>query len=889
MDNIYKTILEDAPAGFYDWDICANTQKYSESYKKMFGFSDDDFAPTSKFYELLLDEDKKKAGDKYNEHVTTLGRVPYDIELRYRHHNGSIIWLRSTGRIIEWGPDNEPLRMVGCHIDITRQKKIEEQLRKTEALLNETGQVALVGGWEVDLVNHKMTWSKITKQIVEVPDDYDPWFDPLTGSGMKYIKEGVHRDNALNAMREAIMYGKSADIEIEMVTAKGNEKWIRAIAHAEFKNEVCIRIYGTYQDIDSQKRIQEDLAISEAQFRGAFEHSGFGMVIASPETKILKVNKRFLKMIGYTEQELIGMYTSDITHPGDQADTREMMEMFATNKVENYLIEKRYVNKKGNVLWCQVSVSVVKDAAGNISHFVGQYNDITQRKKAEDDLKMVNSEITALLRSSTQVAIISTDVNGIVKHFNRGAERMLGYLAKDVVDKTTSAIFYTTSEILKRGEEVSAKYKKEIRGFDICVTEVRLNGYETRESVYVRKDGSSFPAQVTVSTVLAENDDITGFLYMAVDISNIKRVENELRESEQRWQFALEGTGDGLWDMNLLTNTSYHSKECKAMVGYLDDDPLIARSDWESKIHPDDREKHDTDLELYLAGKVPVYVNEHRARCKDGSYKWILDRGKIIEWDESGKPVRMIGTHSDISERKEREQQQKNTLALISEQNNRLLNFAHIVSHNLRSHSGNFQMLLDMFADPETSVDEKEELLNHLKSVSGKLNDTITNLNEVVTIQTTIKHQKATLNLNEYVSQTIEVLAADISKHKVCIKNKVNTAYQIEYNPAYLESILLNLITNGIKYRNPETVPNILIDCLKQNGHDVLLIADNGLGIDLARQGDKLFGMYKTFHGNKDARGIGLFITKNQVEAMGGRIDVESEVGKGTTFKIWLT
>lgn len=494
-----------------------------------------------------------------------------------------------------------------------------------------------------------------------------------------------------------------------------------------------------------------------------------------------------------------------------------------------------------------------------------------------------------MLNSTTQFCIISTDNNGVIKNFNKGAEIMLGYMADEMVDKFTTAVIYTNEEIKKRGEELSAKYKREIKGFDICVTEVKLNGFETRESTYVRKDGTTFPVQATVSTILDENQQICGFLYMTVNITEFKRVENELRESQYRWQFALEGTGDGLWDLNLITNTSYHSKESKAMVGYTYDTSLNKPGEWASRIHPDDKEKHDTELELYLAGKIPVYINEHRILCKDDTYKWILDRGKIIEWDKNGKPIRMIGSHSDISERKEQELEQQTTLSLVTEQNNRLLNFAYIVSHNLRSHSSNFQMLLDMFSEPETTPSDKEELLRFLKNASDKLSDTIANLNDVVTIQTSINFQKTVINLKECVSQTIKVLSGEINKYKVSVKNSVDSAYQIEYSPAYLESILLNFLSNAIKYRNPDVKPQILIDCAKKDGHDVLLIADNGLGIDLARQGDKLFGMYKTFHDNKDARGIGLFIAKNQVEAMHGHIEVESEVGKGTTFNIWLS
>ena len=116
--------------------------------------------------------------------------------------------------------------------------------------------------------------------------------------------------------------------------------------------------------------------------------------------------------------------------------------------------------------------------------------------------------------------------------------------------------------------------------------------------------------------------------------------------------------------------------------------------------------------------------------------------------------------------------------------------------------------------------------------------------------------------------------------------NSVDKNLNVLSVPAYLESIILNLMTNAVKYRSLDREPKIAISAKKQDGYLVLSISDNGLGIDLERYGDKLFGMYKTFHDNKDARGLGLYIIKNQIEAMDGNITVTSEVGKGSTFKV---
>jgi len=212
----------------------------------------------------------------------------------------------------------------------------------------------------------------------------------------------------------------------------------------------------------------------------------------------------------------------------------------------------------------------------------------------------------------------------------------------------------------------------------------------------------------------------------------------------------------------------------------------------------------------------------------------------------------------------------KKTLDIVSEQNSRLLNFAHIVSHNLRSHAGNFTMLLDLVDDIQDSS-EREETLQHLRTISNDLTQTIEHLNELVNIHTEIKIARENLNLYEFFQRTLNVLSEKINKHDVKIISLISDDIYINYNPAYLESILLNFTTNAIKYSSPDRRLEITYQLTHENGKKVLTISDNGLGIDLEKYKDSLFGMYKTFHQHPDSRGIGLFITKNQVEAMGGK------------------
>jgi signal transduction histidine kinase len=166
------------------------------------------------------------------------------------------------------------------------------------------------------------------------------------------------------------------------------------------------------------------------------------------------------------------------------------------------------------------------------------------------------------------------------------------------------------------------------------------------------------------------------------------------------------------------------------------------------------------------------------------------------------------------------------------------------------------------------------------------LSETIDHLKELVDIQSTIIHKKENLNLNAFLNHTLELLSKEIKDHNVNIINLVNAKETVQFNPAYLESIFLNFTTNAIKYAHPDRQPEIRYSLQKEQGKLVLLIQDNGVGINLEKYGEKLFGMYKTFHQHPNARGIGLFITKNQIESMGGSIEVESQVNVGTTFKI---
>src|SRR5690606_24896681 len=260
---------------------------------------------------------------------------------------------------------------------------------------------------------------------------------------------------------------------------------------------------------------------------------------------------------------------------------------------------------------------------------------------------------------------------------------------------------------------------------------------------------------------------------------------------------------------------------------------------------------------------------------------------KIPLFDLEGAISGIIGIRMDITSMKRKEDQLRNLIDITSVQNKKLMNFAHIVSHNLRSHSANFSMLLK-FLGTEKDPGEREHILKMLTQASDSLLETLDNLNQVVDINVNVHLDREPINLYSAIAKVANNLSAFLEKSKVKIVNNIATDLEVHSVPAYLDSIILNLLTNAVKYSSPERKPIIVLEAEKREKGVLFSVIDNGIGLDLDRYGDKIFGMYKTFHGRKDSKGIGLYMIKNQIEAMGGSIGVESKVDQGTTFKVYF-
>lgn len=330
----------------------------------------------------------------------------------------------------------------------------------------------------------------------------------------------------------------------------------------------------------------------------------------------------------------------------------------------------------------------------------------------------------------------------------------------------------------------------------------------------------------------------------------------------------------------ILVNKS----ECE-YLGVTDANELLDKTDFD--LYPFETAKLSRDEDLKVMETLKPILGQESISIKNDGTETAFLSSKIPLLDENGCATGLVGISLDITNLKQKEQELRSLINVTSLQNKKLINFAHIVSHNLRSHSANFSMLLDFLVN-EKNEKEKDKIVDMLTQASNNLLKTLENLNEVVTLSTNTQAKKESVNLRSKIGSIQENLSNLIATNKLNIINDVSKDIHIQIVPAYLDSILMNFITNGVKYKHPDREPILKFNTEKKGEYTLLNIEDNGLGIDLEKYGSKLFGMYKTFHTNKDSRGMGLYITKNQVEAMRGKIEVESKLGEGTKFKVFF-
>ena len=649
-----------------------------------------------------------------------------------------------------------------------------------------------------------------------------------------------------------------------------------------------------------------ELQKNEMKFKSIFDQATVGFAIVDANSgDLLQVNEKYCSMLGYSEEEINKKNFSLFTHPDDVPASLINLKNLRKGVVREYSSEKRYLTKTGEIIWVSLTVSPLWKVNEKPTVNIAFIKDITITKQAQELIEKSETRFRSLFDNSL-MPLWEEDFSGVKKYLieldlmNKSPEYVYSFFNEnpDEFYKCISLvkIIDVNYECLKLH-----KVKDKVTLMENLTQLIDFGSFDEvkKQLVAISQNAKQFSIDSRIKNMLGEYRDINlrwsviqGYeesyervILSTEDITERKASEKIIINSQKNIKSLIDTIDGIVWEFDIPTAAlTFISKKVEKILGYSVKEYLSCPTFWEDHIYSEDK-KWVLEYSASLNKKGSNHDYEYRMLNKKGEIVWIRDIINFVF--ENDVPVSSRGIMIDITKTKQAENDLSSSLDLVTEQNKRLLNFSYIVSHNLRSHSSNIESITSLIEFSE-SEEETLEMVQLLKKVTQSLNDTMHNLNEVVNIKANINIVSEPLNLRQYSEEAIAILTEQIAIKDVQIINNIASDVVVVYNPAYMQSIFLNLISNAIRYSHSDRKPEITIDFYTEKDKKVLQISDNGIGIDLNKNRDKIFGMYKTFSTNSDSKGIGLFITKNQIDAMGGSIYVESEPNIGTTFKIYI-
>jgi len=723
--------------------------------------------------------------------------------------------------------------------------------------------------------------------------------EDIIGKSVLEVHPPEYREKALDTVKK-MLTGEVSFCQIPLQTK--NKEYI-SVETTVFSGE-----WDYKPALIGVSRNLTDLKLSEEKFFKVFDKSHVLMAVSTLDTGVyVNVNQEVSDTLGYTKEELIGKASKDLDIFFDYKQRLRAFELYEKKgQLKNYQI---YIKtKSGELRECLFSVDKIKIQTHE--YFLTSAQDVTELKKAELKVRYLFkqqkllADISQLLNTTNNLESVLDDVlNFIGEHTDVSRVYILENIKNETAGKVTHEWCNTGIEPLKMDNRERV-YEKIPSWKKMLINEgcVHSNNIENLpEDIYqtLKPQGvktvivyplymqgvfyGSIGFHECISDQAWSTEEIDLLKTVSNNISNAlerKHVLDKLKSSELTLQLALRGANEGLWDLNLETGQLFLSDILQKILGYEPNELDPSFSNWLERIHPDYRSSTMELINKHLRGETEFYEATYRIKTKDGNWKWVLDRGMVVQRDANSTPVRAIGTNIDVTEQKETEQQ------LIKSINTQNKLFS-IIAHDLRGPIGNVLPIIDLLTNGE-ELDEftKNIFMEELKKSTQNTFDLLENLLSWSRSQMgAIVLKPVPFKVYDIVKDNVDLLASSASQKMITVIENVDENLYALADINTTKVVIRNLISNAIKFTPKNGA--ITITAFNNGSQIEVEIADNGVGMDKELTNNLFtFYQYNTTYGtnNEKGSGLGLVLCKDFVERNGGQIRVESIKEEGSKF-----
>lgn len=808
-------------------------------------------------------------------------RRQFTMEFRLLHADGKYRWLLDRG-VPRFTSKGIFTGYIGTCTDISENKRVEETLRNLSRAVEQSPVSILI-------TDIKGNIEYGNPQVFHLAG-YEP--EELLGKNIRIFSSGEKSNEEYKQLWSSILSGNEWRGEFHNKKKNGDLYWefesISAIknSHGEIVNFLAIK-----EDITERKLAEETLQNERTLFRTIIDLIPDAVYVKDLQRRKIIANPQEVKLAGKeSENEILNKTDFDIFPLSDQAQKSKDEDLLVLQSGKPILnIEGTLTDNEGNTHSLLVSKVPLYDVLGKITGIVGVTHDITERKIVEDRLRDAHKSLSDILNAAIHTSITATDVNGVITVFSMGAEKMLGYSAQELIQQKTPAIFHLESEVAKRSQELTRELGRPVQGFDVFVSKAKIQEHEERTWTYIRKDGTSISVNLIVTAIRDTNNEITGFLGIASDITKRMQAEEELKLVSTRLAMATNAGGIGVWEMDLTTNVLFADEQLFRLFGVEKKSINDGNEAWLNNIHPDDLDRVTAEIQMAYRNERQLDT-EFRVCWPTGAIHTLRSMA-VVQNDDSHKPIRMIGVDWDITEQKKTE-----TVLLKARQDAEMANKAKSIflanmSHEIRT--------------PLNAIIGFSQLMNrdkHLTDTQRQYNISIIRAGEhllslINDILELSKMEAGRLELNP-TTVDLRILLSEIqlffkeqveSKHlQLIFEAASNIPRYVLVDDNKLRRIFINLIGNAIKFTDEGGIAvRVRTDQVNTvKSRLVVEIEDSGTGIPENEIG-KLFKQFvqtSSGIGKSSGTGLGLALSRELAILMGGDITVSSEVGKGSVF-----